>query len=65
MTHPVAVRLSEDGIEPIDLSRDVRDAISQEAAYRRLSANGLIAQLLEAIVFADLFGDVLKRGQQR
>lgn len=65
MTAPLAVRLGADQADLIDLSADVRRAIAEEAALRRLSPRGLVAQLLEAIVAGDQFDAVLRRGSAR
>jgi hypothetical protein len=60
-----AVRLAEDRAVAVDLSSRLRQAIGEEAAYRGLSAAGLVALLLAAIDAHDLYDLVLKHGKAR
>lgn len=61
----LGVRLTDSRTDVVDLSDYVRQSIRQEAAFRRLSPEGLVAQLLEAIVAHDQFADVLDKGGKK
>ncbi len=57
----IAVRICDGaGAVPIDLGRRTRDAIREEAAYRKISPALLVRDLLDAIARGDQFADVLK-----
>ena len=56
----IAVRIGDGaGAVPIDLGRRTRDAIREEAAYRKVSPALLVRDLLDAIARGDQFADVL------
>lgn len=47
--------------EPIDLKRDTRRRLREEAAFRHMSPGRLAERLLDIIVEDDLFAAVLDR----
>jgi hypothetical protein len=56
----LSVRLSDDSrATSIDLPRRARQAIREEAAFRRVSVDRLVEQLLTAIADDDLFSVLL------
>ena len=54
-----AVRLDEDRTAPIDLRPRTRRAIREEAALRRMSPEGFVSRVLDAIEAGDLWSVVL------
>ena len=57
----MSVRISDGaGAEPIDIGRRTRDALREEAAFRKISPALLVRDLLDAIVRGDQFATVLK-----
>lgn len=56
----LAVRLSDESTLPVDLPRRAREAIRDEAAFRRIRPERLVEDILVRIADRDLFARVFE-----